>query len=61
MSGFKNPSVEEAADTIDAAIFTGDSFHNNQKEREKLREIMKRWERGLKEIDASDKAHVHVD
>ena len=40
--------LEEAADEIDAAIFSGDAFLD-PKHRERLRSFMARWERGLKE------------
>lgn len=45
--------VEDACEEIDAAIFSGDEFHNAES-REKLREYMARWERGLQGHDSSD-------
>jgi hypothetical protein len=37
-------------DEIDAAVWTGDMFHNRDNIRA-LREMMARWERGLKEAE----------
>lgn len=42
--------LEEAADHIDAGIFSGDDF-KDPGHRRRLRALMKRWERGLKEWD----------
>ncbi len=39
-----HPSVENALEEIDAAIFTGDSFIQKEN-RMKLREYLERWER----------------
>lgn len=39
-------------DEIDAAVFLGDTFHN-QKNINDFREKMKRWEKELKEIEGS--------
>lgn len=49
--------IRHAADEIDAAIFSGDCFTDPQA-RATMREVMARWERGLKEFDA---IHVHED
>lgn len=49
--------VCHAADEIDAAIFSGDTFIDPQA-RATMREVMARWERGLKEFDT---IHVHED
>jgi len=38
--------VREAIDTIDAAIFNGDTFYDAF-ERHTLREMLERWERAL--------------
>jgi hypothetical protein len=43
--------LEEAADLIDAAIFSGD-FAESPLNRARLRELMARWERGLFEAEA---------
>jgi hypothetical protein len=42
--------IDEAADQIDAAIFTGDTFFDKEA-RIELRRLMARWERGLKGFD----------
>jgi len=42
--------LEEHADHIDAAMFTGDTFHD-QAARDWLRDMMARWERGLAAIE----------
>lgn len=42
--------IEEAMDEIDAAIFSGDTFTSGAA-RNRLREMMARWERGLVEFD----------
>lgn len=44
------PDLSEATDTIDAAIFTGDTFFD-EAARIELRRLMARWERGLKGFD----------
>lgn len=44
--------VDDAIEAIDAGIFSGDTFHNTEAIAE-LREQMARWERGLKEHEAS--------
>ena len=41
--------IEGPIDEIDASIFTGDIFLRSEEARKKFREIMARWERGLKE------------
>lgn len=41
-------SVTRAIDEIDAAIFSGDEFIDDENIKE-LRRLMSRWERGLKE------------
>jgi len=38
-------------DEIDAAVWSGDMFHNRENI-EAFREMMARWERGLKEAEA---------
>lgn len=42
--------IEDACDELDAAIFSGDEFHNPES-RKRLREFMTRWERELKSFD----------
>lgn len=42
--------TDELCDSLDAAIFSGDEFHDPEARKE-LREYMARWERGLKEHD----------
>ncbi len=42
--------LEELCDRIDATVFSSDYFVDPGK-RAKMREIMARWERGLKEHD----------
>lgn len=41
-----HPSVEEAIDQIDAAIFTGDAFLDKPN-RDEMREMVARWQRQL--------------
>lgn len=57
-----HPSVENAFEEIDAAIFSGDSFIKKSN-RDKLREFMARWERGLKEMETveTDILHQEID
>ena len=45
--------IHEAKEQIDAAMFSGDGFVDPE-ERKSLREMMARWERGLKEFDNHD-------
>lgn len=40
------PSVREACESIDAAVFVGD-FLNNDDERTVFREYLERWERAV--------------
>jgi hypothetical protein len=47
------PDTEEAAETIDAALFTGDEFQDGSV-RGKLREYLERWMRALDELDAPE-------
>jgi hypothetical protein len=42
--------VYEACETIDAALFTGDSFEDNQKMQDELEEYLERWSRRLVEL-----------
>lgn len=51
--GILRHETAEAADVIDAAVFTGDEFLD-PKCRKELREMMARWERGLQEFDKMD-------
>lgn len=51
--------LEKLCDNIDAAIFSSDYFVDAEK-RAKMREMMARWERGLKEHDP-DNNHPGVD
>jgi len=44
------PDTYEAAEIIDAAIFSGDSFHDKEARR-RLRWYLERWERELKLFD----------
>lgn len=48
-----HPSIIEAIDEIDAAVFSGDTFINSYN-RAQLREQMSRWERGLVSFDEMD-------
>ena len=41
---------DDAMDSIDAAIWSGDTFHNRENIKA-FREQMARWERGLKESE----------
>jgi hypothetical protein len=54
------PDTEEAAETIDAALFTGDEFLDGTA-RGKLREYLERWTRALNELDASDEGETPVE
>jgi len=47
-------STDSACDEIDAAIFTGDEFHDATARKE-LRDYMARWERELKVLEDIDK------
>lgn len=44
--GFMRDYIDEACETIDAALFSGDAFENT-KERIELREYIERWNRQL--------------
>jgi hypothetical protein len=44
--------IQEACEQIDAAMFSGDAFMG-QEHRKELREYIGRWERGMKEHEAS--------
>lgn len=46
--------IFEACDTIDAAIFSGDDFHD-EANRKELIEFMERWTRELKLIEKTIK------
>jgi len=48
-----HPDVEEAIDQIDAAVFSGDTFVD-QTARQQFRDMLARWERGLKSFDELD-------
>jgi len=48
-----HPSIVEAIDEIDAAVFSGDTFIDKE-HRAQLREQMARWERGLVSFDEMD-------
>ena len=56
----RDPYIRNAADEIDSAIFSGDAFIDPAA-RATLREILARWERGLKEFDnlPGDDEHTH--
>ena len=43
--------MEGAVDQIDAAIWNGDLFHN-QEHIDRFRDMMERWERGLQECES---------
>lgn len=43
-----HPSDEEAIDTIDAMVFSGDSLHNEEAIK-RFSELLARWQRGLQE------------
>ena len=42
--------IEDACEEIDAAMFTGDAFLDED-HRKELTEYIERWQRGLKRID----------
>jgi hypothetical protein len=44
----------EAADSIDAALFTGDEFLSSPEARRELREQCRRWMRKLDEHESND-------
>lgn len=46
--------VKEAFDEIDAAVFSGDAFMDDE-ERARFRGLMARWERGLLSFDEISK------
>ena len=50
---YKDQSLNEAIETIDAAIFTGDTF-TDFRARRHLFDIMGRWTRGLDRFTALD-------
>ena len=50
--------IYEATEVIDAAIFSGDEFHANQKSRKHLRKLMARWARALDEMDEQPGDHA---
>ena len=58
MDEFTRGYLNEAADEIDAAMFSGDAFcegsENPEQNRKVLREWMARWERGLKGHEAAE-------
>lgn len=41
----------ELCDSIDAAVFSGDSLYNRESISE-FRQLLERWERGLKDIES---------
>ena len=41
--------IEDALDEVDAALFSGDKFHNKESV-ERLEYFINRWQRGLDEI-----------
>jgi hypothetical protein len=45
-----HPKVEEAFEEIDAALYSGDAFYNDE-ERIRLRELLGRWQRKVDEIE----------
>lgn len=47
---FTAPWLDKAANEIDASMFSGDSFENEQN-RKALRAWMERWQRGLDRIE----------
>jgi hypothetical protein len=47
---FNDDWLNRAADEIDAAIFSADTFANSEN-RTELRRLMARWERGIVEFD----------
>ena len=47
-----HPTDEEALQTIDAALFSGDTFHNDE-DRIRLREFLSRWQKKVDEIASS--------
>lgn len=48
--------LDEACETIDAALCTGNAFHRDADARKSLREYMTRWRYHLNVIDAADRA-----
>lgn len=48
-----HPHVDDPIDQIDAAVFSGDTFFDKDA-RAQFRDMMARWERGLKEFDRMD-------
>lgn len=57
-----NPWTENAAESIDAAVFTGDEFtgdeQNKKASRQALRSYCERWLRALDEQDLTDNANM---
>lgn len=46
-------SVENAIDEIDAAMFSGDTFHDDDN-REELKKYIVRWNREIESIEGDD-------
>lgn len=44
--------IEDAADSLDAAIFSGDVLYNKE-ERAELKEYVERWKRAIDEHEAN--------
>lgn len=46
-----HPSVARALDEIDAAVFSGDTFHTDRKDFDLFKETIERWARALPDIE----------
>jgi hypothetical protein len=53
-----DPDLKENCESIDAAMFSGDSFFAPEARKE-LREYLERWERELKRWDEADEWLLH--
>ena len=49
---FNDRYVDEAVDTLDCILFVGDRLNDDKTERDKLRIMLKRWEKRLDLLDA---------
>lgn len=50
-------AVERAFEEIDAAVFSGDTFHTSREDFTELKEYVERWARALPEIESELRSH----
>jgi hypothetical protein len=46
-----HPSVARALDEVDAAVFSGDTFHTSRRDFNVFKETIERWARALPDIE----------